>query len=227
MSSDKKFLFDLNNFDDNDEISEEDLVPTFSEDELVAAKEQAFAEGKQAGITEEKAQREQHIASTLSQIMQATQTLLASENMREQTYEQESLHLFQTALGKMFPDMNRRSGFEEVHSMVEKIVLSQRKDIKICIKVMPDYVPDIEQKLNEKMAHIEPKPYEIIGDDALNEGDCIMEWADGGAIRDAGGMISAMLNEVDRLLPEEAGHSRTGENRDIKNNKNEESGDLG
>ena len=51
----KKFLFNVHNFDvpDEDELEEDVYVPpTFSEEELAAAKARAYEDGKKAGLEE-------------------------------------------------------------------------------------------------------------------------------------------------------------------------------
>ena len=123
LQGNNKFLFNLNNFDEpDDQAPEEDQAPSYTEEELEAAKEAAYNQGKQAGVQEEKESREQQVAQLLGQITQTFQTLITAEGYREQRYEEESLRLLYSALRNLFPALNKRLGTKEIEDMIERIV---------------------------------------------------------------------------------------------------------
>ena len=78
----KKFFFDVNIFDapEKEEIPE-DLPPpppTFSEDELAAARDIAFEQGRQQGQREQREARETRVAELLEIITQNFSHLFAA-----------------------------------------------------------------------------------------------------------------------------------------------------
>lgn len=203
MQGSKKFLFDLNNFDEPDDtVSEEDLIPTFSEEQLEQARAEGYAQGKADGIAEEKTSREQQVTRLLGQIVQTFQVLLTSEGLREQQYEEESLRLLHGALKTLFPILNKRLGMKEVEDMAERVVQSQSGQKKIVVRVPVGFGKEIETYLFAKIRDEERRAKLMIEEDkTLSEGECIMEWTDGGAVRNAGKLIETMILEVESLLP--------------------------
>lgn len=214
-----KFLFNLNNFDDPDpnEVHEEDLVPTFSEEELEAARVAGYEQGKQDGIAEEKASRDQKLAQVMGQILQNFQTLLIAEAQREQVYEEESLRLFHSALKNLFPTLNKRLGTKELEEMIERVVLSQHDKNAIKINVPRYLADDIHALLSQKMGDTGlMSKIHVHGEEDLTEGNCSLHWDDGGAVRDTEKLIENMILEVERLLPADTSISHASSNDDIR-----------
>lgn len=222
MQGNKKFLFDLHNFDEPDAPAEEDLIPTFSEEELEAARQEGYEQGKTDGIAQEKGSREQQVAALLGQVRQSFHTLVTSESYREQQYEEESLRLMHAALKALFPALNARLGLQEMETMMERVIQSQKGQTKVIIKVPADIRDDVEQALQTGVSEFEhSEKYIVQGDDTLQEGSCTIAWSDGGAVRDAQKLIETMILEVDRLLPKESSHSPDPQKDDIKEENSE------
>ena len=186
----KKFLFDVNIFD-APEVEEvvEDLPPpppTFSEDELAAAKDIAFEQGRQQGQKEQIESREQHIAQTLSRIADHFSHLFAAETLRENVFEKEALKLSIAALDVLFPLLNERLGRNEVLRVVEKTLRDHRKTKEILIHVPAGTTREVESLIDRIRANeTEEALWRVLEDPLLSPGDCRLEWADGGAVRDS------------------------------------------
>ena len=147
-----KFLFDINNFDEPDEeISEEDLIPTFTEEELEAARKDGYDTGKQAGIAEEKAARDTRVAQHLGHIVQAYQTLVTAESLREKQYEEEALRLLHRSLRTLFPKLNQKLELAEIEHLMERIVQSASGKTKMIIHVPADIHDNIEEFIASKL----------------------------------------------------------------------------
>lgn len=218
MQGNNKFLFDINNFDEPDEdINEEELAPSFSEEELQAAKDEAFKQGKAEGVREEKASREQITQQILLKLQQQLSSLQSAENFREQRYEEEALKLMQNALKHLFPVLNARLGCEEMIAMIERVVDSQKAQSQMILTVPDGFTEDIEALLEPRQQDENLKTRYIIKEDSeLSQGGCTLAWEDGGAVRDAQKLIENMILEVDRLLPEASSVRTNDEKDDIK-----------
>lgn len=185
----RKFLFDQIIFDapPKEEILEElpPPPPTFSEDELSAAKDMAFEHGRQQGIKEQIEAREQYVAGSLEQIAHNFAQLFAAETMREIIYEKESLRLAVLSLDLLFPSLDEKLGRDEVHKIIEKTLTAHRKTKEISIQVPPGMKGEIESLLTRiREGEHEDVSWRVVEIDGMAPGNCILEWSDGGAVRD-------------------------------------------
>ncbi len=198
----RKYFFDLNNFDGNSAPQpEEDLPPpppVFSEDELAAAKQVSFEEGRGVGHQEEQQSRAQYIAAQISELNTQILSIILSEQMREKKFEQESLHLCRALIGKAFPALTAREGYSEIENIISRIISTQPQS-QIHIEVPKEDAEDIKTYLLS-LKDIEPDRLHIVGMDDLSKGCCRMKWLDGGAIRDHDALVTAIFAELDGVL---------------------------
>lgn len=228
LEKDKKFYFDLHNFDEpyTGEEDTEEQVPTFSEEELEAAKNSAYAEGKRDGLKEAADSREQHIAQTLARIAQSFTSLFSAESYRERQYEEESLSLLRTAINRLLPNMNKRLGSDELKQIIEKTLKGQSGLSEIMVHVHPDEVTDIQALLERNWPEGTNAPsYSVLGETAFETGQCSITWADGGMVRDPNALIEAMARQVNGLIDRKTGVSEP-ENNAINKEGSAESSDI-
>lgn len=205
---DRKFLFDRNIFDppEPDEIPD-DLPPpppTFSEEELGAAKDIAFEQGRQQGQKEQTESREQFIAKSLEKIAQNFSHLFAAEAMRESVFEKEALHLTIEALDRLFPSLNEKVGADEVRKAIQKTLTDHRKTKEITIRVATGMRGEIEAMISRIRAdEHEDVLWRVIEDAELSQGDCSLEWSDGGAVRDSRRAAADIRRNIEKILGKE------------------------
>lgn len=223
----RKFFFDLNNFDEPDAPAIEENAPppppVFSLDELDAAKTLSHEQGKQIGINEERASREQRVAQLLQQISTQFATLFAAEQERISRYEEEAVMLTLQVLEKIFPAMNEKIGPYEAQQAIARVLKTATDQSEITIRIHPDYTGDIEAIVAPLRAKdINPPNFHIIGDASLGPGDCNLAWTDGGAVRDAEALASLIAGNLMALLPETAlGAQNTAPDADMGGTKAE------
>lgn len=209
---DKKFFFDRNIFDapPKEEVLE-DLPPpppVYSEEELGAAKDMAFEQGRQQGQKEQLAAREQFVAQTLSKIAESFSHLFAAETLRENVYEKESLRLSIAALDLLFPTMTEKAGRDEVRKVIEKTLSDHRKTKEISILVAPGMKGEIEALISRlRSTEHEDVLWRVTEDPTLSQGDCRLEWSDGGAVRDSVRAARDIRRNMENLLAEPVPHT--------------------
>jgi flagellar assembly protein FliH len=207
MSRDKKFLFDKHIFDapEPEEIAE-DLPPpppVFSEDELAAAKDMAFEQGRLQGQKEQVESREQFVAVTLDTIAQNFSKLFAAEAIRESIFEKESLRLAIAALDLLSPLVRERLGGDEVRKVIEETLSAHRKTKEIAIRVPQGMKGEIEALVTRiRSDEHEAVLWRVLEDAALSGGDCTLEWSDGGAVRDSVRTARDIRKNLESLLGE-------------------------
>lgn len=198
----RKYFFDLNNFDGAPVPEpEEDLPPPpplFTEEQLAAEKNISFEEGRVSGRREETQSREQYIAIQISELNTQILSLVLSEQMREKRFEQEVLYLCRTLVMKLFPALISREGYNEIETIIERVILKQPTS-KISIEAPKEDVNDLKSYLLS-LKDIDPGRLEITGSDDLSKGSCRMKWQDGGAVRDHESLAARIFAELDEVL---------------------------
>lgn len=232
---DRKFLFDINVFDapPKDADDAPPPPPVFSEEELAAAKDMAFEQGRQQGQREQKESREQFIAQTLDKIARDFSRLFAAETVRENVYEKESLKLALSTLDLLFPSLNEKIGRNEVYKIIEKTLIDHRKTKEITIKVSDEMKSEIETLVSRiRSEEHEEALWRVLEDPGLQPGDCVLEWSDGGAVRDSGRSAREIRRAIEALLgdPElspaaQLGHSEAAQS-DVSSTEENESPEI-
>lgn len=198
----RKFLFDVNDFDDKDPVEElaeppPPPPPTFSEAELERARRDSLAQGRKEATEESEASRARHVADLLQTISREFSTLFAAEDLRNAQYEAESVRLTLAILQRLFPAMNQKYGLSEIQRVITEILESQREMAVIKLEVQPDYVETIQDHVKRvlKQANISGNCV-VTGNQALGPGDCRMTWENGGALRES----SAVAEDIERHM---------------------------
>lgn len=201
LDKDKKFKFDMHNFDEEEYVDpyqeEEEPPPTFSEEDLEAAKAAAFAQGKQQGLDESKASRDQKIEQLLETISTQHTPFLEAENARERIYEIESVKLCYAVFKKLFPVYEEKHGEEELKRAISEILSKHQGKSKITIAVNPDATETIK----EHIATISQDTiFDVTADESLDLMSCSLKWSDGGAVRHANKLAEEIFSSIEEAL---------------------------
>lgn len=202
--NERKFFFDLNDFD-APEVKPDapPPPPTYSQDEIEAARLTAQEQGRQKGLNEAAASREQKITHLVQQISTQFATLFAAEQERESRYEEEVISLVLQALDRLFPSLTERIGPYETQQAITRVLKTAADQSEITIRVAPDFVADVEAVIAPiRNKDINPPSFHIVPDDTLDAGDCRLLWQDGGAVRNAAGLAGAIHDSLLALLPD-------------------------
>jgi len=205
-----KFLFDLNKFDEEETIEEEIVqeeiyveppAPTFTEDDLEAAKAVAHAQGKSEGVREERAKREQLLADNLKLISEKLEHLFAEELYREKQYEEESLRLALEIIAQLSPSLIERFGKEELKKLLKDVMETQSEQTEIRIEVHPDYAGDIDQFIENLWYQNDNAPRcKVVANTEIELGGCALSWKDGGMVREPSKMVHQIKSSIEDLL---------------------------
>ena len=231
---DRKFLFDQHIFD-APEKEEEPLdlpppPPVFSEEDMALAREIAFEQGRQKGQRDQLESREEFIAATLARVADGFSHLFAAETLRENIFEREALRLSVESLDLLFPILNQKLGPEEVTKVIEKTLSDHKKTKEINVRVAPGMKAEIEVLIARiREGEHETALWRVIEDTALSQGDCALEWSDGGAVRDSLRAARDIRKNIESLfgapLPAAGMGGSDMAITDVLSDNNDESGD--
>lgn len=199
----KKFMFDMNIFDEpeEEEIPEEPPPPpppSFSEEELEAARHTAFEEGRKQGIQESLQSREEKLALLVARITDDCHKLFAQEMVREKLYEEESVRLARAIFQRLFPLYHAKTGFEEMKAVLDDILARQEGQAEILIEASPSQTEGVESHLAGITALSRKTIFKVSANESLQEGECKLTWTNGGALYNA----NALAGEIHAILEE-------------------------
>ncbi len=219
MAVTKKFLFE-NDFDDPapprpkakaavapvpEPVAEPVLPPepSFSEAELAAACAEAQQQGEQIGhqrgLIEGQQRLEAQIAAALSTISaQLTAAVRVATEAPVDTLSS-ATDLAMAIVRKLHPALAARRGLEEIEAALAGC-LEQLKSEPRLVAYVPNALLDV---MNERIGPISAaRGFDgrivLIGDEALGDSDCRIEWADGGLERDTNRIWLEVQAALDR-----------------------------
>ncbi|MEQ8226898.1 MAG: FliH/SctL family protein [Rhodospirillales bacterium] len=169
---------------DDPEPEPEPEAPTFSEDDVARAREEGIAEGKRLGTEEAATGVDKQISDTLTAILQQAQGLVESQETANQDMIRHAVSVAAALVRKLFPTLNRQTAADQVEAMLETALGQTSGEAEIIVRV-PD---GLAEELHERVSAVSALSgfqgnIKIIGDPALEIGDCRLEWSTGGVAR--------------------------------------------
>ncbi len=216
MTAARKFIFETN-FDDfqapepkPEEIVEEaepvqEEAPTYSEDELNAAREEALVAGRKEGANEAADASEREIAAALAAIEGGLSELFRMQEEANDSMLKNAISVAATVARKLFPDLNRKNALGEVENLVVTTMEKVMDEPKVTVNVAEELRPGLEQRIDSLIKGCEGKLM-VRGDADMALGDCKIEWNEGGAERNT----DAMWKEIDLIIEHNIGGDDQG-----------------
>ncbi|MCC7305712.1 MAG: hypothetical protein IT558_05575 [Alphaproteobacteria bacterium] len=214
----QKFLFDKNIFDEEHlarlEAEKNPPPPTFTEAEMEAARQEAFARGKREALEQSTKSREHLVAQVLEKMARDLGLLFQSESRREKMFETEAVQLCLAAVRKIFPRFHARLGHEELKARLESVLRRQEGHAHIDVHVTPDIVGEIETHLKHMKSAGIGLNFTVKGDETLSPGAFRLAWADGGALRSAERLAGDIETALEELLAQGGAKVHDGDKGD-------------
>lgn len=188
MSPARKFMFDLN-FDAAPEPAPDapaaPVEPRFTAAELEQARQAAFAEGKAAGEAAVLRSVERNLAEALQRVSEQTSLLLQAHAQSEGQAVRSAIAAAVAILRKLQPELARRNSLVEIEGVLAQCLETMREEPRVLVRVHDALLDPLRERLDAIAGSI---GYEgrivIVADEGLAIGDCRVEWADGGMVRD-------------------------------------------
>ena len=197
MKSTAKYMFD------EDFAAGEKPTITLVEHERrrADAESQAYREGFAAGQEQAQQEAAQRIAAALAVISDGLARLDAALSAIETRHEIEAVQVAVAVASKLAPALIAREPFAEVSALATECFHHLVSTPHISVRVGPD----IHEMAKEKIEEVaRGRGFEgrlaIVRDETLAAGDCRIEWAEGGVIRDQTATAAAIDEMVDRYI---------------------------
>ena len=190
MTAVEKFLFHTN-FDEPPAPAtpiepDEDLPPppSFSEEELEAARQQALAAGQAQGREEALRGLEQSCADGLEKLSAQLDQLGRQVDQQLQTISSEGLSAAVTVVRKLFPALARREELREIEAVVKDCLQRLHQEPRIVVRLSEGMLDRFKERIDQIAAKtgFEGRLV-LLSEPDFQPSDVKVEWADGGAER--------------------------------------------
>ena len=178
--------------------------PMFTEAEMQGACDIARRKGEEAGMArgrnEAVATFDKQVAATLGTIAQQT-AAIAKNIAAEAQAAGKSVDLALAIVRKLHPALVERQGLAEIESVLSQCLESLKQEPRLVAYVHSARLDALQERLTQLSASsgFEGRVV-LIGDDAMGESDCRVEWADGGVEREAGRIWRAVEDALARYV---------------------------
>ncbi len=172
-------------------------APTYSEDDLARAREEALAEGKRLGTEEASSTVDKQIADTLNTIAQQTQSLFEAQAEANEGLTHHAISVAAALVRKLFPTLNQQTAQDQVQSMLETVLGQLSGEPEIIVRVPMDLAEALHDRIQavSELSGFRGN-IKLLGDPALAVGDCRLEWSSGGVMRSA----NDLARELDEII---------------------------
>lgn len=175
--------------------------PRHTEDALRAAVAAAREEGRRDGLAEAATGSESLTAIALDRTAAGLEVIARGQAEMSRELEQTACRLAAEFLGKFAPEYARRMGLDEVVAILRDCLAELREEPRVVLRVAVqrmEAIQDLVEPIKAKAAF--PGEVILLSDDSMGPGDCLVEWADGGALRDANRFSATLDRAVERIL---------------------------
>jgi flagellar assembly protein FliH len=171
--------------------------PRYSAEELEAARERAFAEGRSAGQLAAQAAAEHVAVGALTRIAEQAGRLLQAQGQSDERSTQAAIATAVAILRKLQPEMARRNALVEIEGVLGSCLESLRGEPRIVVRVHDGQLDPLRDRLDSIVAGTAfDGRIVLLADSNIACGDCRVEWADGGVERDT----ARLWRDIDAAL---------------------------
>ncbi len=203
--------------DVEEEIIEEVIIPTFSEEEVQKAREEGVQTGRDEALKDLEGSLQKKLSDTMTTMEQRLAEILDQQIEQKDERTRNAAAVASVIVRKIFPSLNMEKAMDEINHMIEQALSKTSGKTKMMFYVADEIKNDVESKITDISAlsgrEIEVK---VIGNPDTKLGDCRIEWSGGGLVRDQNQMWREIDEIIERNLggmptigPEESGGSVT------------------
>ena len=182
-----------------EEIEEEPevAIPTFSEEQVATSRKEGLEQGKSEALEEAAMAFENQIIDLTKAIGAQLTKLISSQSLVNNEIFRDAIKISRAITKKSFPSINAEHGFHEIEQLIRQILNQILEEPRVKIQVHPSLTEQVSKRLNEISTdtHFEGRVH-IVEDESIEQGDCRIDWSNGGAERN----LENVMREVDVII---------------------------
>ncbi|PKQ08735.1 MAG: flagellar assembly protein FliH [Alphaproteobacteria bacterium HGW-Alphaproteobacteria-12] len=180
-----KFTFDTHFGDESGRpAAKAQSSPVFTEADMEAARMEGFAAGQAQGRCDAEAEADRQLGNAMAQLSQSAASLLAALDSHISSTKREASELALEVARKLAPALIAAQPEAEIEALLRNCLAHLNREPHILLRVSTSLVDRMKETV-DRMAMERGLTGRIIllGEPAMTEGDCVVEWADGGVAR--------------------------------------------
>jgi flagellar assembly protein FliH len=192
----RKFLFDTDFLDDRPRMASPEPVdvepaepeppppPTFTEEELESARSAGFTEGRAQGLIEAQSSIERQTAMALERLAGGLKDLFEQHHRHSEAVVHDAAQLAHTIARKICPELAQRNALVEIEALTRQAVEYLADEPRVIVRMNAASLEALGDRLQAIMRTAGFEGQVLLrNENALGDGDCRIEWANGGAER--------------------------------------------
>jgi flagellar assembly protein FliH len=204
MTARAKFVFDAD-FGDTRAAEAPKINVAAHEAAVAEAEARGYRKGMAAAEAQARTEAERRSAAALDRISQTLNGLVQKFAALERKLEVEAVEVAVAVASKLAPALIAREPVAEISQLATSCFSELRHVPHIAVRVhVQDHAMAQEQLAKIAAAHGFEGRLIVMGDDKVAPGDCRLEWADGGMVRDTAA-AAALIDEAVKRYTAPAG----------------------
>jgi flagellar assembly protein FliH len=198
MTTPSKYLFDL----DFAAPKVANTIPLADHHTLITdAETRGYGKGFAAGQQEAEAQTARKLAQALDRIGQTLNTIVGGLKAIESRLEAEAVEVAAAVARKLAAELVAREPLIEIETLVRDCFRQLSATPHVVVRVSEDLYPHILEKLDviANESGFQGRLV-VLAESDIRDGDCRIEWADGGVIRDTARTEAAIAENIGRFV---------------------------
>jgi flagellar assembly protein FliH len=200
MTAQPKFMFDAD-FGPNRRKDDPRITLVAHEAAIGEAEARGYANGLVAAEAQARTEAERRSAAALEQISRTLQQLAADLSSLERRVSVDAVEVALAVAHKLAPALIAKEPIAEVTQLAMGCFSELRNAPHIAVRVNGNVHSQVQELLSRLAS---AQGFEgrliVLGDDAIAPGDCRLEWADGGMVRDTAATMALIEEAVGRYV---------------------------
>ena len=184
---------------------------------VAEARAQAHAQGHEEGHAQAMSEIEARLATLIHSLLQQLEEVAALQAAAEDSAQRMATRLAMAVARSLCQRLIAQVPLAEIEALIAESFALVRDEPRIVIRVAESLLDPLKDRLpNLSAGQAFTGKVVLIGDDAITEGDCLIEWADGGLERKMTETLAAIEHSVTRFLNRDAAADAAAENVAMK-----------
>lgn len=175
--------------------------PTFSKAELDAAQAAGLEAGRIAALAEAAQAAETRAAEALAALAAGLSELLAARDSEAAAAQERAIEAMRDVLRKLAPALSRKAPLVELEEFITQCLRDAFDEPRLVLRIADSAFEAVQQRLAALTAATAfAGKVVLLADETLEQGDARVEWAEGGAERDARRLVHDIDGALARAL---------------------------